>query len=223
MIQTLLTTIDCIRFAKLSLYSVNMAPVCKFCRGCTVKKKRRKEKRENIYIGSVFTVHEKAVNRCDCFESSKDWTWSIRIELNGRRHSIFSVSCYIVFSLQKTPCFCCVCCFFFLFFFRICNRSFKCVLTSGWGCRIPSRCELLQSSTNDKVRQVLTENWKTHRSIVLHCLSGLSVKHFVIVGTPIGSILPSENRLQSQICSFQEHAGNVQGLNGLVFTHKMAW
>lgn len=39
MIQTLLTNIDCIHFAKLSLYSVNTAQVCKFCRGCIVKKK----------------------------------------------------------------------------------------------------------------------------------------------------------------------------------------
>lgn len=36
MIQTL--QMDCIHFAKLSLYSVNTALVCKICRACTVKR-----------------------------------------------------------------------------------------------------------------------------------------------------------------------------------------
>lgn len=52
MIQTLLTNIDCIHFAKLSLYSVNTAPVCKFCRGCTVKKKD-----DRIFILGLFLLY----------------------------------------------------------------------------------------------------------------------------------------------------------------------
>lgn len=58
--------IDCINFAKLSLYSVNTAPVCKICRSyCKEGKKTKTKWCWNIYIGSVFTVHDEAVNMSD--------------------------------------------------------------------------------------------------------------------------------------------------------------
>lgn len=50
--------IDCINFAKLSLYSVNTAPVCKICRSyCKEGKKTKKQNDVRIFILDLFLLY----------------------------------------------------------------------------------------------------------------------------------------------------------------------
>lgn len=58
---------DCINFAKLSLYSVNTAPVCKICRSyCKEEEKKQKQNDVRIFILHQFLLYMMgAVNMSD--------------------------------------------------------------------------------------------------------------------------------------------------------------